>query len=232
LARQPDLLSHPWRFYQLLTYGFAHSRLDLLHIVFNMLGLWFFGRDIEWRYGRTEFLTFYLSCVVLAGLGWIIAENITGDGQAARVVGASGAIAGVFMLYALNFPRRMLLIWFVLPVPAWLVAALWLLMDINGAIQRSGNVAFTCHLAGAAFGFLYFRTGWTLASLMPKKFSWKLPRSGPRLRIHDPDEMDRDMTQQVDEILRKIQEHGQDSLTKQERRILEEASRRYQQKHR
>ena len=68
--------------------------------------------------------------------------------------------------------------------------------------------------------------------MLPRNFSLKSLKPKPRLRVHDPDEYEEEVGQQVDEILRKIQEQGQDSLTAKERRILEQASRRYQQKHR
>ena len=91
------------------------------------------------------------------------------------------------------------------------------------------------HLAGACFGFLYYRTGWCLASLIPGKWSFKgLSRRlrGTNLRVHreeEPDDAHAEPVsqQRVDEILAKISREGEGSLTSQERRDLEEASRRY-----
>lgn len=227
------LLTHPWWIFELVTYGFAHSRNDIMHILGNMFLFWFFGRDIEAKYGKKEFLSIYLTTIVLAGLAWLLVEYATGSkGQGPPLIGASGGVMGVMLLYVLHFPKRTLLIWGIIPVPAWALAAVWLLMDIQGAIGRSGNVAYSAHLAGAAYGFAYYRTGWTLAMLLPGTFSLKSLKRRPKLRVHDPDEHEEAISQQVDEILRKIQEQGQDSLTAKERRTLERASRRYQQKHR
>ncbi len=229
-----DLLQHPWQAYQLLTYGFLHDPNNLMHVVFNMLGLWFFGREVEFKYGRTEFLVLYLSLIVLSGLFWLIIESMASAGSFAVLVGASGAIVGVLLLFALNFPHRTVLIWFVLPVPAWVLAVLLVVGDLMGATSRSmaGNVAYTCHLSGAAMAFMYYISGVRLTALAAGSFSLRrLPRS-PRLKIHDPEKRDRDLQQQVDDILRKIQQEGQESLTRAEKRTLEEASRRYQQKHR
>ncbi|OHB80007.1 MAG: hypothetical protein A2W31_11070 [Planctomycetes bacterium RBG_16_64_10] len=237
LALRSDLASHPWNGYQLLTYGFLHDPKNLWHIVFNMLGLWFFGRDVEWRYGRKEFLAMYLSLIVLSGLAWVVVENIAprdsvGSGLLPYLLGASGAITGVLLLFALNFPRRTVLVWFVLPIPAWVFAVLLILVNLNGAMQREGNVAYVCHLAGAALGLVYYRTGWSLVRWLPSGLSLKSVRRRARLRIHAPPENETDMNQQVDEILRKIQQHGQDSLSSRERRILQEASRHYQSRNR
>jgi membrane associated rhomboid family serine protease len=228
-----DLISHPWHVYQLLTYGFLHDPGNWQHIAFNMIGLYFFGRDVEWRYGRKEFLSLYLLLIIFSGLGWVIVETITTHGMGgANLIGASGAVTGVLLLFALNFPRRTVLLMFVIPVPAWVMAILLIVLDLQGALAREGNVAYVCHLAGAAMAFAYFRGNWQLARWLPDGGMRKWFRRRPNLRVHQPPEPEGDMNQQVDDILRKIQEHGQDSLNSKERRILQDASRRYQKKRR
>ena len=237
-----DVFLHPLRYFELLSYGFLHAppreSADFFHIIIDMVVLWMFGRDIESKYGRKEFLGLYLSLIVLAGLGWAIADSIQGTGEAlppSKVVGASGGIAGIIALFALNYPKRTLLVWGVIPMPAWAFAGLLVFFDVMGAINRANdpafsNVAYTCHLSGAAFGYLYFVTGWSLQRLIPSIRGFPSGRSKPRLRVHDPDTYDAH-EERVDEILRKIRQSGQDSLSKEERRILEKASKRYQQKH-
>ena len=82
------------------------------------------------------------------------------------------------------------------------------------------------------FGFLYFRGRWRLSDMVPMARSWpkfRLPRKH-NLRVHDPGEVRQEEESEVDEILRKIQRQGQDSLTSKERRILERASKEYQRK--
>jgi membrane associated rhomboid family serine protease len=217
----------PWQAYRLLTYGFIHSPRDLWHIAMNMFVLWMFGREVEYRYGREEFLAFYLVAIVVAGLVWTIAELPT-EGVAV-VLGASGGISAMVILYAMNFPNRMVLFMFFIPMPMWVLAVIIVGMDALGAVQRSGDVAFTAHLGGALFGFLYYQWGWRLASFLPSRDWTKRLRSKPKLRVHDPEEVDA-TDSRVDEILKKIQEQGQDSLTRGERRILERASREYQKK--
>jgi hypothetical protein len=205
----------------------------LEHILFNMIMLWMFGREIELRYGRREYLLFYLWAIVFAGLFWSISESSMG--RFAQVVGASGGISGLFVLYALNFPHRRVLFMFIIPMPMWVAALIIVGMDVNGAIQRSGVIACTAHLAGAVAGLYYYKFGFSPFLWIANRFSGvKLPRKS-KLRLHDPSPNDEEqrgseIDDRVDEILKKIQEQGQDSLTRRERRILEKASQEYQRK--
>ncbi|HEX5472107.1 MAG TPA: rhomboid family intramembrane serine protease [Lacipirellulaceae bacterium] len=219
----------PWQAYRLLTYGFLHSPRDIWHIAINMFVLWLFGREVEFRYGRREFLIFYLVAIVVAGIVWSIAE--TANPMPSKVLGASGGISAVVILFAMNFPYRTILFMFFIPMPMWLCAVLMVLWDAYGAIQRSGTIACTAHLGGAMFGFLYFQMGWRLERFLPSSSFWDRLKPKPKLHVHDPDTED-ETEKAVDDILKKIQEHGRDSLTRRERRILEEASREYQKKRR
>jgi membrane associated rhomboid family serine protease len=215
----------PWQAYRLLTYGFIHSPRDLWHIAMNMFVLWMFGRDVEYRYGRREFLAFYLVAIVMAGLVWTIAEVPNQGGSV--VLGASGGVSAMVILFAMNFPHRMVLFMFIIPMPMWVLAVIIVGMDALGAVQRSGDVAFTAHLGGALFGFLYYQWGWRFERWLPTGSMARRLRPKPKLRVIDPDQVDA-TDSRVDEVLKKIQEQGQDSLTRGERRILEQASREYQ----
>jgi membrane associated rhomboid family serine protease len=225
-----DLPREPWMAFQLITYGFLHDPGDLKHILFNGFALWMFGRYVEQRYGNKEYLTFFLVTVVVAGLIWLVSEWVT-SGQLTQfsLLGASGGIAGVLLLFCLNFPRQQIFIWGVLPMPAWVFAILFLGMNLFGTVGGDGHVAYTAHIGGAVFALVYFKAGWQLSNWLPG--GWKMPKLGrrPSLRVHDPaDDYDDATEDAVDNILRKIRERGQDSLTREERRILEEASREYQ----
>ncbi len=228
-ALDSEWMRRPWKAYQLLTYGFLHDPDDLKHILFNMFGLWLFGREIEERYGRREFLLFYLAAIVVAGLVWTVAE--IPSGQKHIMMGASGGVMAVVILFACNFPFQTVLFNFILPMPMWVLAAIYIAINLLGALGRAeeGTVAFTAHLGGALFAFLYYRWGGRLERLTPSGSVLARLRPRPKLRVHDPDADETSSTDnRVDEILKKIQEHGQDSLTRGERRILEEASREYQ----
>jgi len=228
-----ELLTHPWWILQPVTYGFVHARNDILHVFWNMLFLWWFGRDIEARYGKREFLAIYLTGIILSGLTWLVSEAVTDFAAYGALVGASGGVSTILMMYILLFPRRKILLYFLIPLPMWLFGIFWIVGDIYGAVERTGTVAYTAHLGGAVYGFIYLRTGWNLSRLIPQGFSLKKAiKPRPRLRVHEPEEVEDQIDRQVDEILRKIREEGQDSLTAKERQVLEQASRRYQQKHR
>ena len=234
LSLHADILQKPWLFFEFLTYGFLHDPNDIKHIIFNMLGLWFFGRAVEQRYGRQEFLAFYLVSIVCAGAVWLISQLTMANVPLSviRMLGASGGLSAVLILFALNFPKQMVYIWGVLPLPAWAFAIFFVGSDVMGALNRSGNVAYTAHLGGALFGFLYFRNGWRVRTWLPSGFSLPKPARKTTLRIHEPEEVESETDQRVDAILKKIQEQGQDSLTWRERRTLEKASQEYQRKRR
>jgi membrane associated rhomboid family serine protease len=221
-----DWWQTPWLAFELLTYGFLHSVDDMWHIVGNMFLLWLLGRELEAKYGRQEFLVFYLCAIVFAGVGWSIAQTLQPD--PARVMGASGGVAGVLVLFAFNFPRREVLFLFTIPLPVWLFAVIVLAFDIHGSIVRPERIGYEAHLAGALFGFGYYQLGWRLARWLPDRLALPSLKRRPKLRVHRPEEIPENaLESQVDEILRKIQEKGQDSLTRKERQILEKASQEY-----
>lgn len=235
----------PWRAYGLVTYSLLHSTASIGHLLFNGIALFFFGRVIEQRVGAREYLAFFFTCAVFAGLVWSGSEFFLDQGdRRAVLLGASGGIAGIIVLFALWYPNVQVYLMGVLPVPAWLMAILFLGLDIQGAVSRSGNVAYIAHLGGALFGYLYYRTGWQLGSWLP---AWLggggpsfAPASGsnssaglaamlkrkPKLRVHREADDD-DPDDRLDEILRKIQATGRDSLTRSEQRYLEQASKRF-----
>lgn len=240
MAASPECLLQPWNWWRFFTYGFAHDSAPL-HVFGNMLGLFMLGRDVEMRYGRNEFLAFYLICTVVAGVVWAAVDLALGV-RNATVIGASGAVVGVIVLFAFNFPRRTLLLFFVLPVPAWVVGILVVLMDLTGATglrEAEGNIAYSVHLAGAAFAALYYQLNWRITSLFGN-WSFRFPKRRPKFRVVNPDEETREaegteddeLSHRADEILDKINREGIDSLTRGERRILQQASKQAQQRRR
>jgi len=227
-----DTLLHPWLWWQFLTAGFAHSPTQFGHMLGNMLVLFFLGRSVEDFYGPKEFLRLYLVMVVFASLAWAVANLLAGTPHHAIMYGASGAISGVVVLFAMNFPHATILLFFVLPMPAWLFGALVVVLDMYGAMQGESNVAYSAHLAGAAFAFVYQRQGWRLSRFSIGFFPGAFFRRKPRLRVHVPDEEQEfsskdDIGAEVDRILEKIFREGESSLTARERAFLESASRKY-----
>jgi membrane associated rhomboid family serine protease len=233
-----------WR---LLTYSFLHSPDSLWHILINMLFLWWFGTDVESHYGPREFLVFYLLSALLGGVAFVLAQMI-GWGGLAPCVGASGAVTAVMVLCAVHYPNRIILLFFVIPCPLWLLVVLQVAQDAFGFLSgNSGGTAVSVHLAGAAFAYAYYRFHWRLTSGWPDLGSWwrglRRPRARPRLRVYREEEpvtpvraapsppptaaADEQLEAQVDAVLAKVQQHGRDSLTESERQILFRASEIY-----
>jgi membrane associated rhomboid family serine protease len=240
LALKSDLLTKPWNCWQLLTAGFAHAPLgshrSIMHIFANMLGLFMFGPPLESRYGSKEFLRFYLLAIVTANLVWVLVETASREqspGGPTRLLGASGAIAALVILFVMNYPhQRVYLIPFPAAIPAWVLGILIVSGDLVGSLHRGADssVAYVVHLAGAAMGFLYFRLGIRLEQGL-RGWKWpRLPRMGqPNLRIHRPGPVS-DLDRRADEILEKVHQQGANSITAEERRILDEYSRKMRQK--
>ncbi len=108
--------------------------------------------------------------------------------------------------------------------------ALYLIYEFAALERGRGDyVAHAAHLGGALFGFIYYKTGWTLFSLFPGNVLKRgLGQRRPKLKLHSPEQDDESLSRRVDEILEKISREGEASLSKDERRVLEDASRRYQ----
>ena len=175
LDRPLVLEGQVWR---LLTYAFLHDTGSLWHILFNMLFLWWFGSDMEDLLGPREFLAFYLTAAVLGGLGFMLA-GLMGS-QIGVCLGASGAVTAVLVLCACYYPSRMILVFF-LPVPIWLFVGFQVAQDAFAFISNARTTtAVSVHLAGALFGFLYFRRHWRLMNLWPNWKSWQKQPRRPR----------------------------------------------------
>jgi len=141
----------PW---QLLTYGFMHDVNGINHILFNMFGLWMFGRDLERSMGAQRFLTYYLTCIVGAGVVQLIVASIGGGDY--PTVGASGGVFGILLAYAMAFPNRIVVL-LIPPIPMkakYFVLFYGLLELYLGVSGNAPGVANFAHLGGMLFGFL------------------------------------------------------------------------------
>lgn len=148
-----------FRPYQVATHMFAHSTytpqgtIVFFHILFNMFGLYMFGRILENVWGAKRFLFFYLACGVGAAITHLAMQYIMGGNAAA--VGASGAVMGIFVAFAYLFPNTQLMI-IPIPVPikAKWVALVYILIDLFGGVAGGDNIAHFAHLGGALTGFI------------------------------------------------------------------------------
>ena len=157
-ALQP-LISPPWHQFdqflpwQLVTYGFMHDTRNLMHIGFNMLMLWMFGRDIERLMGPRRFLSYYMTCVVGAGLIQLLVGVVQGWGV--PTLGASGGVFGIFLAYGMAFPnRRVMLMFPPIPMKAKYFVIMLGIFEISMGFSGVNNgIANFAHLGGMLFGF-------------------------------------------------------------------------------
>ena len=142
-------------YWQFFTYMFVHSNLS--HVFFNMLGLLFFGYGLERAIGSKEFLLFYLVCGTLSGVFSYLVYKFTGQ-QYVFLMGASGAIYSVLFAYAVFFPRSIIYIWGLIPVPAPIMVVIYAIIELGSQFFGSSNVAHFTHLFGFLAAWLYFIT--------------------------------------------------------------------------
>jgi membrane associated rhomboid family serine protease len=147
----PDGLFRPW---QLVTYAFLHDPNSLLHIFFNMFALYMFGPALEQYWGARRFLGYYFACLIAAGATQLAVEYFTHTGEA--TIGASGAIFGILLAFAVLFPRaRLLLLLPPIPMPAWLFVSLYAVLELFfGVTGTQASVAHFAHLGGMLGGAL------------------------------------------------------------------------------
>jgi membrane associated rhomboid family serine protease len=175
--------------WQPVTYLFLHA--GVMHLIFNMLALWMFGVDLERRWGRTGFLRYYFVCGVGAGLTCLVVGLLplaaTRELYITPTAGASGAIYGLLLAYAILFPHR-IIYYFIFPIPVRIyVLIAGLLVLYESARGGGGNVAHFAHLGGLIFGYLYLTLGrggpW--AEIKYRYVKWRMNRMRKRFDVHE-----------------------------------------------
>ena len=255
-ANSPAILEK-FQIWRLITAPFLHSPVDIYHIVFNMMFLYFFGREMESLQGTKEFTFFYLAAAVFSTFVWAVFDYLMPGGRdpGTRMMGASGAIMAVSVLFTLFYPNREVLVFFILPMRMWVMLVIYLAFDglsllqqfQDGKAPEGTRIAFASHLSGALFGFAYRKLKWRLSQY----FEPRVHR--PRLRVIDPPDREPvsrktatirtdtsrsarpavapplpedQLDTRLDEVLAKILREGKLALTEEEKTILDEASRR------
>ncbi len=202
-----------WQFF---TYLFLHDPRGIFHILFNMLCLYFFGREIEVMLGKWKFLGLYLTAGAVAGVAHCLMGLFMPAG--AFMIGASGAVMAVMVIYAICFPNQMILFFFFVPMKIRTCILILIGIDLfYGAQGSPTGVANFAHLGGALFGLLYWKGRPWIDALLGK-VKERLASRRRSVDLHEEEDLDR--------ILEKISQHGMDSLTKRERSYLLRASER------
>lgn len=238
LALYSDSLYHPLQWYRFVSYGFAHDPNSIFHVLFNMLTLYFLGRNVEDKYGKWEFFRFYMITIVVCGLVWALLRMGQGAGPAA-VLGASGAVTAVAMLFVYSFPQATLYLYGAIPIKAWLLGVI---IIVTNVFSSSTLVATDVHLVGAAFATAYFFGKWNFSGAgnwwSGMQTRVKQHRRGLKVHRHGDDASDSAASAnspskddiESDRLLEKIHREGADSLSPRERRFLERYSREIRQK--
>jgi membrane associated rhomboid family serine protease len=138
-----------FRFWQLVTYAFLHDNQHVSHLLFNMLGLWMFGAEIERYVGAGRLLACYFASVITAALSQLVVPALLGT-PPSPTIGASGGVFGLLLAYAFLFPtRKVVPLIPPIPMPAWLFATLYAALELFlGVTGTEAGVAHFAHLGG------------------------------------------------------------------------------------
>ena len=235
-----------YKLWELLTATFFH--VGIWHLIQNMWFFWIVAREMEPLYGSRDFLAFYLGAAICSTLVWVLLAMVSH--QANPMVGASGAVTAVVMLFTLYYPKRE--IYFIIfPMPMWMLLAIFLILPLIPILNGgTTNVAVEAHLAGAAFAFLFKQFDLRWSRLISGRISRPslrifspIPREPTRSRSSSPSRTtasvgagpkspsvsvlpEEQLDARLDEVLAKIAREGRSGLTEEDLRVLQEASRR------
>jgi hypothetical protein len=191
-----------------------------------MLSLYFMGRSVEMKYGRKEFLKIYLLAALFCGVLSMVVRSFGPDGRS--VLGASGAVLCISMLFVYNFPNATVY-FIVFPMPAWVLGVIFVLTNFFS--NPGSGVAYDVHLFGILFATMYFFLGWNFSKLQdPMQGVASIQRWWKRrkFKLHtqdDPSLSDEELeAREADRILEKIHASGKDSLTSREKKFMEKYS--------
>jgi len=222
--------------FQFVTHMFMHG--GIWHLFLNMFALWMFGRIMEQTWGWKKFLIYYFVC----GLGGAIIQQI---GQASGfinqldyVIGASGAVMGVMLAFAMYYPEEK---FFIIPIPFPIKAKYFVIgyavYEVVLGVMNVDNTAHFAHLGGMLFGFLlilYWRWKAKQPRTSTSRPKWRTTSTHPNLNVsYNKNERSRDYefnaqkkatNDEIDRILDKVRKDGYGSLTESEKKRLFEAS--------
>ncbi|SMO68705.1 rhomboid family intramembrane serine protease [Fodinibius sediminis] len=225
-------LFQPWR---LVTYMFLHG--GAFHLLFNMLWLWWMGRAVEERLGPRTFTVIYMGAGIGGALLDILFAQIMGFNF---VIGASGAVYGIMVAFAMLFPTMPIMLILLPPIQARYVVAGLIALDVLLLGSQDGTARIV-HLGGAGIGYLLMRAqiqGTDLSKWMlpVEQFWYRLkgtyqkskskPKNKNMYTVSDVEIVDETEQSELDQILEKISEKGYDGLTQEEKKKLFELSKK------
>lgn len=185
---QPKAVIESGHVWQVVTYMFLHGSLG--HVFFNMLMLWMIGVELERMWGTRYFSKFYFTCGLGAGLTQIVLGVLPGavgsQFYVTATIGASGAIFGLLLAYALYYPTRPFLVFFVFPVPAKIFVTILGAISLLMALAGGGGVAHTAHLGGLATGYFYLKGKRInlLSEIQYRYLKWRINRMRKKFDVY------------------------------------------------
>ena len=149
----PYAVTHQFKIWQVVSYIFLHATGTLTHILFNMLGLWMFGSDLEREWGTRQFTKFFFICGIGAGILMVLMS----PNSTVPTIGASGSIYGILLAFGMLFPNRIIIL-IIFPIPAkYLVMIAGGIAFFSSLSASGGGVAHIAHLGGMFVGFVYLK---------------------------------------------------------------------------
>jgi membrane associated rhomboid family serine protease len=203
-----------------ITYMFLHSTADISHLLLNMFALWMFGGALEEQWGTKRFIGLYFlfgTGAAFFGIFYLFDTVL----RFVPVIGASGAVFGLLTAYAMYYPNRKLLFFFILPVRAWMIVAGFAVLSLLFAFSQGSGIAHLIHFGGIVVAFSWLK-GW------PGIGAWfraqKELRDEKKIRCQAEGQVSRKRyyEEKVDPVLEKIAREGEGALTKDEKKTLEE----------
>lgn len=226
-ALDDNLDKFPTKPWSIISYGFLHA--DFIHLIFNMITLYFIGNLFIQYFSQKQALTFYLLGTLFGGILYVLSQNYFPlfEGMNSSLVGASAGISAIFIGIATYIPNYQLKIRFIGFVKFWHLALIWLSFDVLGLIGANAGGSFS-HLGGSLFGFLYVNQVSDKKINLFGMFSSLFKRKEKPLQtVHKSTKGKQNTTkrsapnqEQIDSILDKISTSGYDTLTKAEKEFL------------
>jgi membrane associated rhomboid family serine protease len=204
-----------WR---LMTYLFLHDAATPFHLLFNLLALWMFGEEIESTWGSRRFFWFYMICGIGAGC-FSLFHLFSPAMSMVPVIGASGAVLGLLTAYAVLFPHRQVLLFFVVPVNIRVVVIGFALLSLFGTISSHGVVAHLTHLGGIIVAIVYLKWYPFISGRLKENAAYRRERH-MRRGAEATASKRRFFEEEIDPILAKISRVGSGALTAREKRLL------------
>ena len=249
LELNPQQVLNNGEVWRLVTYALVHEPGGIFQLIFTIVFLVWIGHQVEDLYSTREYLAYFAFTSLLGGIVYTCIGALGGQ-NILPLLGPSGAVTAILILFALHYPS-----WRIFFFPIWLVIAVYAFVDVAGVAGGRANLAHVAvHLAGAAFAFVYHTYSLRILNWLPSfRNSGRTIRrqSQPRLRVRpqrpQPEpaatattlsagaarsgalggSVDEHLEAKLDQVLEKVQKHGKESLTENEREILLKASEIY-----